>query len=61
MNHKIAITAVCAAITLGLVGTASAAADVNGGSSWGGWTLQGRSDATGIYGTGTIDSARISL
>jgi hypothetical protein len=31
---------------------AAMATDVNGGISWGGWTLQGRSDVLGIYGSG---------
>jgi hypothetical protein len=53
MNHKIAITAVCAAITLGLAGTAGAAPTITGGSSWGGWTSVGQSNQLGVYGSGT--------
>jgi hypothetical protein len=53
MNHKIAITAVCAAITLGLAGTAGAAPVIDGGSSWGGWTSEGQSNALGVYGSGS--------
>jgi len=41
-----------AAIAIGLSASAMAV-DINGGSSWGGWTLQGPSDAAGIYGTGS--------
>ena len=38
-------------LAVGLCGSA-VAQDVNGGSSWGGWTLQGASNSLGIYGTG---------
>ncbi len=53
MNHKIAITAVCTALTLGLAGTAGAAPTINGGSSWGGWTSVGLSNQLGVFGSGT--------
>ena len=49
-----AMKAIAAALALSFaVPSQAAPIDINGGSSWGGWTLQGRSDATGIYGTGS--------
>jgi hypothetical protein len=39
-------------LALGASALTASAIDINGGSSWGGWTLQGRSDASGIYGAG---------
>jgi MYXO-CTERM domain-containing protein len=53
MHAKKAIAGAAAALALSIAVPAHAAPiDINGGSSWGGWTLHGRSDATGIYGTG---------
>jgi MYXO-CTERM domain-containing protein len=49
-----AIAGAAAALALSFaVPSQAALIDINGGSSWGGWTLQGRSDAAGIYGTGS--------
>jgi hypothetical protein len=54
MHAKKAIAGAAAALALSIAVPAHAAPiDINGGSSWGGWTLQGRSDAAGIYGTGS--------
>lgn len=38
---------------MAVVGTASATIDINGGSSWGGWTSVGNSAQLGVYGSGT--------
>lgn len=52
---KRAYVVMAAMLLLGLSGAAMAV-DINGGLSWGGWTLRGSSNDLGIYGRGTTDN-----
>ena len=50
MQTSIAIGALALAA---IAGSAQAAVDINGGSSWGGWTSVGLSNQLGVYGSGS--------
>jgi len=56
MKNRCLFSAVVAAgiLTLATVGSANAVpVDINGGSSWGGWTSEGMSNSLGVYGSGS--------
>jgi len=59
MKHQIAILAL-AASALTATWVTSAQPDLNGGSSWNGWTSKGTSDQLGVYGSG-LASARYEV
>ena len=52
MKNASIIASLSLAASLALAGSASASIDINGGSSWGGWSLRGQSTDQGIYGSG---------
>jgi len=51
---KKAISGAAAALALSFaVSSQAAPVDINGGSSWGGWTSEGKSNDLGVYGSGS--------
>lgn len=50
------LVTILAVVTMTMFSVQAMAVDINGGSSWGGWTLQGASNSLGIYGSGTTSN-----
>ena len=57
MHAMKAIAGAAAALTLSFaVSSQAAPIDINGGSSWGGWTSVGQSNQLGVYGSGSAST-----